>query len=229
MGRFCIPGDGSIKEFMVEKFTSGDLGRYMGDLAVAWWILLVAAGISLVFSLAYLFLLRWIAKPMIYISMVIIFLLLVGGGFYVFYVGLTYEAGDHTRNLMIAMAIVIWVLCFIYLVLICCCWRNIQLAAAIMQAASDFVRNTTRIFFVPGVFFLIIGVWVVFWVISAIWVFSVGDVEKRDGLPIGEVKWSTTTRYVWIYHLFGLLWVSAFIMACAQFLISVVAALWYFS
>jgi hypothetical protein len=98
-----------------------------------------------------------------------------------------------------------------------------------MQAASDFVRSTSRIFWVPFIFFLIIGTWIVFWVISAIWVFSVGDIEKRNGLPVGEIKWSTTTRYVWIYHLFGLLWISAFINACSQFLISAVTALWYFS
>jgi len=104
----------------------------MGDLAVSWWVLLVAAGISLVASTVYLMLLKWIAKPMIYISMVLIFVLMVGGGFYVLYVGYNYESGDHTRNVMIGMAILIWILCFIYLIAICCCWRSIQLAAAIM-------------------------------------------------------------------------------------------------
>lgn len=84
-----------------------------------------------------------------------------------------------------------------------------------MEATSDFVRNTTSIFLVPFIFFFIIGSWVVFWVISAIWVFSVGEAVKRDGAPIANIEWDDTTRYVWIYHLFGLFWVSAFIIGCA--------------
>jgi len=66
---------------------TGNLGRYIGDLASSWWIQLVAAGLALVFSIVYLILLRWIAKPILYISLVLTFLLLVGGGLYVFFEG----------------------------------------------------------------------------------------------------------------------------------------------
>lgn len=84
-----------------------------------------------------------------------------------------------------------------------------------MEAASDFVRNTPTVFIVPFVFFFIIAAWVVFWIFSAVWVFSCGEVEKMDGLPLANIKWTNTTRYVWIYHLFGLFWISAFIIGCA--------------
>ncbi|CDW74451.1 UNKNOWN [Stylonychia lemnae] len=229
IGRYCLPTNSTLKDSIIDKFASGNLARYFGDLGAAWYLFLIMAGISTTLCLIYLILLKWIAKPMIYISLVLIFLLLLGGGFYVFYLGVKYEGKDHTRAVMIGMGIMLWIMCGLFLLAICCCWGAIRLAAAIMQAASDFVRNTPQIFFVPAIFFFIISSWIVFWIISAIWVFSVGTIEKRDGSPFAEMKWETTTRYVWIYHLFGLLWISAFIIACAQFIIAAVAALWYFS
>jgi len=79
---------------------------------------------------------------MIYISLVLIFCLLVGGGFYVFFLGVNYEGYDHTREVMIGMGILLWILAGLFLLAICCCWGTIRLAAAIMKAASDFVRQT---------------------------------------------------------------------------------------
>ena len=46
---------------------------------------------------------------------------------------------------------------------------------------------------------------------------------------MADIKWNNTTRYVWIYHLFGLFWVSAFIIGCAQFIIAAAVCVWYFS
>lgn len=84
-----------------------------------------------------------------------------------------------------------------------------------MQATSDYVRNTTRIFLIPFIFFIIIGCWIVFWVISAVWVFSVGTVEKAADVPVPVIHWDIQTRYIWIYHLFGLFWISSFIIGVA--------------
>ncbi len=82
----------------------------------------------------------------------------------------------------------------------------------------------------PLIFFFIIGVWVVFWVISAVYVYSVGEATRSTTNPVfAEMKWNNVTRYVWIYHLFGLFWISAFIIGAAQFIIATCCALWYFS
>jgi hypothetical protein len=79
-------------------------------------------------------------------------------------------------------------------------------------------------------FFVIICVWIVFWVISAIWVYSVGDATKSSTNPIlADMTWNNTTRYVWIYHLFGMFWISAFIIGCAQFIVGGTTCIWYFS
>ncbi len=162
----------------MKKIASGDLGRYISDLATCWWVFLVLGGITGVLSFIYLVLLRWFAKPLIYISMVAIVALLVGGGFYVFFSANYYEGGDNTRQAMRGMGILLWILSGIYLLILCCCWTRIKLGTAIIEAASDFVADTPSVLFVPLTFFVITGVWVLWWVISAVYVYSVGDATQ---------------------------------------------------
>ena len=70
--------------------------------------------------------------------------------------------------------VLLWILAGVFLLILCCCWSRIQLGTAIVQASSDFVANTPSILLLPLFFFIIVGAWVVFWVISAIYVYSVG-------------------------------------------------------
>lgn len=56
-----------------------------------------------------------------------------------------------------------------------------------------------------------------------------GEPGPREDAPfITEVKWDMNTRGVFAYHLFGLLWITAFITGCAQFIIGASACMWYF-
>lgn len=231
IGRYCLPdltNMTKVTQKLLGKIADSDAGRYMGDLATAWWVLLVVGFISTTIAFAYLFLLKWFARPIIFISFAAILILLIGGGFYVYYSSARYEMGDNTEKVMKGLGIMIWILAGIYACLLACCYRRIQLAISIVDAASDFVGTTPRVFAIPFVFFFFSASFIIWWVISAIWVFSVGEVEY-SGSIIANIKWNTTTRYVWIYHLFGLFWISAFIIGCSQFLVAAVCSLWYFS
>lgn len=60
---------------------------------------------------------------------------------------------------------------------------------------------------------------------------SVGTPQPRES-PMEfatEVKWSEATRYIFLYHLFGGLWVNAFLIGCFQFVVAATCAIWYFS
>jgi hypothetical protein len=111
----------------------------MTDLATCWWVFLVLGGISAVLSFTYLVLMKWFAKPIIYFSMISIVFLLVGGGFYVFFISTKYATGDNTRQAMQGMGILLWILSGIYLIILCCCWSRIKLGTAIMEASADYV------------------------------------------------------------------------------------------
>ena len=210
--RFCLPSEDELKNatnWIFENYFGNGLAKYMGDLGTCWWLFLVMAGITLVISMIYLFLLRCIAKPLLYISFIIILALFVGAGFYVFFQQFKYEDGDKTKQVMKWCGIGLWIVSGLYLIILLCCCSRIRLGIAIVEATSQFVASKFSIFLVPLVFFVIILIWMTFWIISAIYVYSVGEVVQ-----LGQINWSDTTRYVWIYHIFGLFWVSAFINGC---------------
>lgn len=114
-----------ITQELLGKIADSDAGRYMGDLASAWWVLLVVGFISLALAFGYLFLLKWFAKPIIFFSFVSIFILLVGGGFYVYFEANNYKEGDTTRSVMKGMGVLIWILAGIYFVILACCYKRI--------------------------------------------------------------------------------------------------------
>ena len=52
----------------------GNMSRYVDDVSVSWKIILVCGVISFFITLIYLYLLRWITKPILYISLFLVFL-----------------------------------------------------------------------------------------------------------------------------------------------------------
>jgi hypothetical protein len=67
----------------------------------------------------------------------------------------------------------------------------------------------------PPLGVIIIAGWMVFWLWTAAYIFSVGTIGPNPDLPIiATVNWTYQTRYAFLYSLFGFLWVSAFIIGC---------------
>jgi len=65
----------------------------------------------------------------------------------------------------------------------------------------------------------------------AAYIVSVGEISQRTGTLsfLTTVKWNSETQYVFLYSLFGYLWMNAFIIGVTQFIISASVAMWYFS
>lgn len=86
-----------------------------------------------------------------------------------------------------------------------------------------------HIFALPAIATVVCTLWLALWFGSAIFVFSVGTPEPRPGYPfITEIMWDNTTRYIFLYHIFGLLWINAFLIGCVEFIIGASACIWYF-
>ena len=52
--------------------------------------------------------------------------------------------------------------------------------------------------------------------------------HKTNTLPFANVSWNDVARWLTIIHVFGLVWVHAFLHAMPQFVIASTACLWYF-
>lgn len=76
---FCLPTTEEMKtkgKDVYKKMTEsmGNMSRYLEDIGVSWKIILVGGILSLVITLVYLLLLRWITKPILYISLFLVFI-----------------------------------------------------------------------------------------------------------------------------------------------------------
>jgi hypothetical protein len=81
---------------VIADYLGDGLTKYMGDAARCWYVYLIMAGISFAICIIYLILLRCFAKPILYISFVLILALLGGGGAYVYAQQYRYAEGDNT-------------------------------------------------------------------------------------------------------------------------------------
>ena len=154
---------------------------------------------------------------------------ILGFAVFLYLTASTYRSGDKTKDYMIYTSYGFFGMAALYVLILLCCCNRIRLGIAIMQTTSNYINNTTRIFWVPIFFFVCIVIFFSYWMVSAIFIWSVGDVKARAGSPFARIEWNKTTRYVFLYNLFGLFWINAFFIGCCQFILAVACATWYFT
>lgn len=120
------------------------------------------------------------------------------------------EAEDY--NLAHGGALGAWACAGIYAAFMCCCWKQIALGASIMEAASDFVSQNLRVVLLPILSFIVSFGFFVFWLFTAMHIYSIGTAEFSAGSPIANIKWGEETRFMMWYFLFGLFWVVAYLI-----------------
>lgn len=126
-----------------------------------------------------------------------------------------------------------YVVAGISVLLLCCALcnsKNIRIGVAVMKCTAAFLGGNPQVFLVPPVAIVVVLAWMAVYCIAAAYIISVGEIGPRaDFVFLTEVKWNKETQYVFLYSLFGYLWLNAFIIGVTQFMISASAAIWYFS
>jgi hypothetical protein len=85
--KYCIPrtdkAEAIIKEMYKELDESiGGFGSYINDIKDAWLVLVVMSFVAFIVTLGYVWLLKYFTKPLLYSSLIMIFLLGIGTGIY---------------------------------------------------------------------------------------------------------------------------------------------------
>ena len=84
-----------------------------------------------------------------------------------------------------------------------------------MKCTAAFLGGNPQVFLVPPFSLAIVLAWMAVYVVSAAFIVSVGDIGPREDFAfLTTVKWSEETQYVFLYSLFGYLWLNAFIIGC---------------
>lgn len=184
---------------------------------------------TVVISLFYIYLLKCITKPLLYTSMLLILILFLLAGAWSWMKKDDYDPviAENNHNYCKYGAFAAWGIAGIYLIFICCCWKNISLGASIMEAAADFVTSTIRVIWLPIGGYALCVPYLCYWVVSAAFLYSVGEPYFKDMSFIAEIKWDDQTTYLWWFFLFALLWSIAFLICVQQFAIAATACQWY--
>jgi len=122
------------------------------------------------------------AKPIVYISIILIFVFLLLAGYLCYNQAQLMEDDEDNRKYVLYFSYFLFGVTFLYVILMLCLCSRIRLAIAIFQVTSDFMRDTPSIFFVP-IFFLFVSIIFMFvWIVSAIYIFTVGEAKPRENL-----------------------------------------------
>lgn len=125
------------------------------------------------------------------------------------------------------------ILGFIFLLVVCCQYRNIAAAINVIDASADFLAQTKRIIGVSFLFMVITVVVVIVWVSAVFCIYSQGRIIPHD-YQIREIGLShdkelqKKTWYTGLFMFFGLIWLVNFIKDQEGFIVMVSAASYYF-
>lgn len=177
---------------MKELDKKSGFAKYLVELQLCYKAVIGMCAGTFVIAAVYIFLLKWLTKPLLYISMFIIF---IGFGLLAAFLWMKKEdyatevcgmvKGDDGKETNVCAKPMNYQYCLyggigaaiidaIYLMFICCCWKNISLGASIMECASQFVASTLRVVLLPIGAYVICVPFIAYWTVTAVYLYSMG-------------------------------------------------------
>ncbi|XP_036762393.2 choline transporter-like protein 3 isoform X8 [Manis pentadactyla] len=187
-------------------------------------------------SLAMIFTFQFITVLLshIFIALVVLGLLFVCGVLWWLYYDytndLSTELDTERENMkcLLGFAIVSTVITAVLLVLIFVLRKRKELAVELLQVTNKAIRSSPFLLLQPLWTFAIL---VFFWVLWVAVLLSLGTAGAAQVIEGGQVEYKPLSgiRYMWWYHLIGLVWTSEFILACQQMTIAGAVVTCYFN
>ncbi|XP_036854163.2 choline transporter-like protein 3 isoform X2 [Manis javanica] len=192
--------------------------------------------LALALSLAMMFTFQFITVLLshIFIALVVLGLLFVCGVLWWLYYDytndLSTELDTERENMkcLLGFAIVSTVITAVLLVLIFVLRKRKELAVELLQLTNKAIRSSPFLLLQPLWTFAILVFFWVLWVAVLLSLGTAGAVQVIEGGQV-EYKPLSGIRYMWWYHLIGLIWTSEFILACQQMTIAGAVVTCYFN
>uniref|UniRef100_A0A7S3ISV9 Choline transporter-like protein n=1 Tax=Strombidium inclinatum TaxID=197538 RepID=A0A7S3ISV9_9SPIT len=239
--RFCVPDVGAaiegnssiVVEFKAQfdEYIGGSgIQTYISDIVACKDPLLISFGTAFLLGFIYMIVLRIAGGPIIYLSIVGLILGTAYGGYMLYETSLDMPVEDQYKKYYEIGSYVVWGIAGVLLCCTCFNLKNIRIGVAVMKCTAAFIGGTPQVFLAPPLAAIMIVAWFIIWAAIATFIFSVGKIMPNPDLPfLTTVEWTDETRYVFLYSLFGYLWLNAFMIGVTQFIISAACAIWYFS
>lgn len=239
VSRFCLP-DSDSKGWVVDAYNNvldeidtGTIQKWIGDIVTVWLVMLIVAGFAILTGFAYMIFLRICIGVIVWLSIFLTIGIIAILGFYLYWSAIKYYTGDEyedTRNTLKVCAYVAWGVAALFFFFILYMCNRIRLAIAIMKTGTQFMRDVKTVLLVPPVFFLLTIAIYCYWIVASLFIYSSGEISDDDSsTSFSDIDLDTKTRNMFWFHLFGILWINAFLIALEQFILASTVAIWYFS
>ena len=190
------------------------VSQYIADIAYSWRVIAICSLTAIVLGYIYLFVVRCIGAIIVWGSIIAIQLGLIAAGVYVYFQHETFPEDDDNRQYVQYAAYTIFGIAGLFAICVCCCWKAIRIGLAVYMTTAQYISSNLRIFLLPFFTYIFAAIWFTIWIVSFIFVFSVGEATQRakpyDFLT--EMQWDENTRRIVVYQIFMLFWINAFIM-----------------
>jgi len=246
--RFCVPTlgqdtSGAFSSASSTLFNSDMLEQWISDIRQTWQVLVASFGVAFLLGLVYMVLLKYCSGVLTWAAI----LAFIGGTAVLgwqFYqkaedgetaITDTSASSDSTSNASEtitterAVAYLCWAVAIIVALAVLCLFNRIRLAIAIIKAAADYVKETPSAMLLPPVTVIVLCIFFGYWGVTAVYLISSGDASRIEDTAFGTFEFDKNLQRLLIYHLFGLLWFNAFVIAATQFVLASSTCLWYFS
>jgi hypothetical protein len=217
-------------------------GQLWGDVARSWRIFLVCTAVAFAAGFVWIFLMKILAGPMVWLSIFLVFCLLVFVGYWFSSQAQKKrdeqpsDSDSQSTQALQYTGYAFYGLAFIYFCMIVFLRKRINLAIAIVKEASSAIQAMPMLVITPIIMAVFVIGFLAYWIAVACYIMSIYSptvtyvtVNDKYQRP-GEVDWSFNydMRYVLAYHFFGLLWTMGFLLSTLFIMIATACATWYF-
>nr|XP_022317576.1 choline transporter-like protein 1 isoform X2 [Crassostrea virginica] len=247
---YCVPtslkrlGFDSLNTLMVFFNQFDSFHRVLSDVIKSWREMIILCFVALGFGALMVLLIRFLASVIVWFIITIAILGSIAGT-----AGLWWTYMDKKRFIddkeednipllnvdidseqaFLVYSIIATVLTAILLLVILVMRKRIALTVTLFHEAGKCLADIPTLLLQPLWTFIILVFFFVYWIIILAFLATaeIASVDKETGF----VKYTEheNVSYLWWYHLIGLIWISEFIIACQQLVVSGAVATWYFT
>ena len=134
--------------------------------------------------------------------------------------------GDTTNNAFFWVFTALAAAWLIFILIMC---NRIRLAVALTQVTSKYINKTCCIVFVPFLFFVILIIWLAYWIILLVFLYTSGKFDKEGTKIFASFEMDEKLEYGFWFHIVMLFYITAIIEAYSQFVYASSACIWYFN
>ena len=230
----AIDGKGDPQEASAQlinlSFLSQKFASMISDLTVTKYAIAGSVVWSFILAMIFLLFLRLCAGVITFL-----FIFIVQAGLIALAVFFKYtldnaeqedESYKTTMEVLFYVCTALAVIWFIFIMVMC---NRIRLAVALVKVTSKYIHKNCCIVLAPFFFFLLIVVWIAYWLVMLVFLYSSGEFDKEKSKVIASFKMDDNLVYCFWFHIFTLFYITAVILAYSQFVYASSACIWYFT